>query len=267
MGYREMAKKIDVAIMNPPYNRTLHLQILENVIPIADKVVNISPANWFAKHNRWKQAFIKYNTSVVGKPCNITYIEHREANDIFGLGNPIERLAILLYDNKNAAKIDLLKEEFSSNIEFSIFNKVLSPRTEKVGWLNGDNMVEPKNTTMQYTQPVNIWHGGKNCYDAALGVTKNQQKGKILCQAQFATQQELDNFRNSMKTKFMNWYYYSIVVPGDYKIANHMFRMKDYTQPWDDKRFCEYFDITGYIDDEHAAPGSEWEIILNTMHE
>ena len=43
--------------------------------------------------------------------------------------------------------------------------------------------------------------------------------------------------------------------------------MVDYTQPWDDKRFCEYFGITGYIDDEHAEPGSEWETILNTMKE
>ena len=257
--------KFDVAIMmNQPNDGNLHLKILEKVIPIADKVVNISPSTWFAKHNRWKSAFIKYNASVVGKPTNISYVEHRQANDIFGLRNQTVRLAISLYDSKNTVKIDLLKEEFS-NIEFSVFDKVLSPRTEKVSWLNGDNMVEPKNTTMQYTQPVNIWHGGKNCYDAALGMTKNHQKGKILCQAQFLTQQELINFRNSMRTTFMNWYYYNIVVPGNYKLANHMFRMKDYTQPWDDKRFCNYFNITGYIDDEHATPNSEWEFILNTM--
>jgi hypothetical protein len=43
--------------------------------------------------------------------------------------------------------------------------------------------------------------------------------------------------------------------------------MGDYTQPWDDKRFCEFFGITGYIDDDNAEPGSEWEIILNTMKE
>ena len=43
--------------------------------------------------------------------------------------------------------------------------------------------------------------------------------------------------------------------------------MQDYTQPWDDKRFCEYFGITGYISDTEAEPNSEWEIILNTMKE
>ena len=257
--------KFDIAIMNPPYDGNLHLKILEAVIPVADKVVNISPSTWFAKHNRWKQAFIKYNATVVGKPTDISYIEHRQANDIFGLANHIVSLAILLYDSKNTVKIDLLKEEFSSNIEFSIFNKVLSPRTEKMIWLNGNNIVAPKNTTLQYTQPVNMWRGGKNCYDAVLGMTKNHQKRKIKWQAQFMTQQELINFRNSMSTTFMNWYYYNIVVPADNKLHVSMFVMQDYTQPWDDKRFCKYFGITGYIDNEHAVPNSEWEFILNTM--
>jgi 16S rRNA G966 N2-methylase RsmD len=256
--------KFDIAIMNPPYDGNLHLKILKAIIPVADKVVNISPCTWFAKHNRWKPTFTKYNVSIVGKPCNITYIEHREANDVFNLGNQIERLAIMLYDNNNTAKIDLLKEEFT-NIEFDIFNKVLSPRTGKLVWRNGINIVEPRNTTLQFTQPVNIWRGGKNCYDAALGTSKNHQQGKIQFQAQFATQQELDNFRSSMKTKFMNWYYYNIVVPADYKLHVSMFVMQDYTQPWDDKRFCAHFGITGYIDDEHAVPNSEWEIILNTI--
>ena len=257
--------KFDIAIMmNQPRDGNLHLKILEAVIPIADKVVNISPCAWFAKHNRWKPTFTKYNASIVGKPCNITYIEHREANDVFNLGNHIERLAIMLYDNNNTAKIDLLKEEFT-NIEFSIFNKVLSPRTGKLIWRNGINIVEPRNTTLQFTQPVNIWRGGKNCYDAALGTSKNHQQGKIQFQAQFATQQELDNFRSSMKTKFMNWYYTNIVVPADYKLHVSMFVMQDYTQPWDNKRFCEYFGITGYIDDDNAVPNSEWETILNTI--
>src|SRR5574344_1788418 len=38
--------KFDVAIMNPPYDKNLHLKILEAVIPVAEKVVNISPVRW-----------------------------------------------------------------------------------------------------------------------------------------------------------------------------------------------------------------------------
>ena len=38
-GIRIMPK-FDVAIMNPPYDKNLHLKILEKVIPIADEVVD-----------------------------------------------------------------------------------------------------------------------------------------------------------------------------------------------------------------------------------
>ena len=113
---------------------------------------------------------------------------------------------------------------------------------------------------------ANIWP--EDCYvslNVVYKMSKNHQKGKIQWQAQFMTQQELINFRNSMSTTFMNWYYYNIVVPAYNKLHMSMFVMQDYTQPWDDKRFCAYFGITGYIDDDHAVPNSEWEIILNTM--
>ena len=43
--------------------------------------------------------------------------------------------------------------------------------------------------------------------------------------------------------------------------------LNDYTKPWTDKRLCKYFNITGYINDNKATPGSDWELILNTMEE
>ena len=55
---------------------------------------------------------------------------------------------------------------------------------------------------------------------------------------------EHNNFIDSLDTTFMNWYYYAFVVPGDYKIINYMFRMSDYSQPWDDARFYKFFNIT-----------------------
>ena len=63
----------------------------------------------------------------------------------------------------------------------------------------------------------------------------------------------------------MNWYHKNFIVPGDNKIVAYMFIMKNYTQPWTNKRFCDFFKITGFIDDEHAEPNSEWETILNSM--
>ena len=50
--------KFDVIIMNPPYSKNLHLDILENVIPCADKVINISPIFWLI------DKFVKFKTKV-----------------------------------------------------------------------------------------------------------------------------------------------------------------------------------------------------------
>lgn len=59
--------------------------------------------------------------------------------------------------------------------------------------------------------------------------------------------------------------YFAKLVRFNQRVPWQFVPYLDYTQPWDDKRFCDYFNITGYIDDEHAEPNSEWETILNTM--
>jgi hypothetical protein len=256
--------KFDVAIMNPPYDGNLHLKILEKVIPIAEKVVNISPDTWCAKHNRWKNIFQNYKNKAVAKPVEYEHIKHREANDIFGLGNQIESLGIMVYDETNDNKIDLTKVGFSEK-EFNLYNKIMSDKEGKLIWRNGINIVEPSNSYKKFVQPVNIWHGGNTCYEAALGESRNHKKGKFQWQAEFDANNELQNFQNSFKTKFMEWYYKFIVIPSYCKLHMSMFVMSNYSQPWDDKRFCEYFGITGYISDTEAEPNSEWEIILNTM--
>ena len=56
--YMKPSKKIDFIMMNPPYNKDLHLKFLEKTIEIADIVVNISPHDWltnkFAKTEKSK---------------------------------------------------------------------------------------------------------------------------------------------------------------------------------------------------------------------
>lgn len=40
-------RHFELTITNPPYNGDLHLQILDELIKISNKVVCIHPANWF----------------------------------------------------------------------------------------------------------------------------------------------------------------------------------------------------------------------------
>ena len=86
------------------------------------------------------------------------------------------------------------------------------------------------------------------------------------CHFEFATEDELRNFYDALQTKFFR-YIFTVSLVDVHVHPEFYPYMQDYTQSWTDKRFCEYFGITGYIDDEHAEPNSEWEIILNTMKE
>ena len=69
--------KFDVAIMNPPYDGNLHLKILEKVISVADKVVNISPIRWLqdplAKYKK-NSDYNKFENSISKKIDDIEIV-------------------------------------------------------------------------------------------------------------------------------------------------------------------------------------------------
>ena len=244
--------KFDCIIMNPPYRKNLHLKILAEAIKrLKDEksvCVNLSPVTWADKRNichpkgEWRK---KLN----GKINSLDFIEHRNANDMFGTGNAIEDLAITTY--KNNGTFDIINYGFTSQLEASLFKKInifrkdgtiftLSQATGKsvYGSGNGKNVIRKK-----YDVPIYKWHGGKTCSEAVLN-TKVSDVEKCAVTFRFNSENERINFINSLDTTFMNWYYKMFIVPGDCKIVGYMFRMEDYTEPWTDERFYKFFNIT-----------------------
>ena len=244
--------KFDCIIMNPPYKRNLHLKILAEAIKHLkdDKstCVNLSPITWAGKHNIC-QPKGEWRKKLNGKINSLDFIEHRNANDIFGTGNAIEDLAITTY--KNNGTFDIINYGFASQLEASLFKKInifrkdgtiftLSQATGKsvYGSGNGKNVIRKK-----YDVPIYTWHGGKTCSEAVLN-TKVSDVENCAATFRFNSENERINFINSLDTTFMNWYYKMFIVPGDCKLAAYMFRMEDYTQPWTDERFYKFFNIT-----------------------
>ena len=84
-----MEKKIDVVIMNPPYNRTLHLKILDAVIPVADKVINISPVRWLqdqvAKYKPKQNNLQEKYKNILSALESLTIIPASESNNLFNI--------------------------------------------------------------------------------------------------------------------------------------------------------------------------------------
>jgi hypothetical protein len=265
--------KFDIAIMNPPYDGNLHLKILEAVIPVADKVVNISPSNCYTC-NRLKFStdipmYYKFVKTIFSHCKSVDKISASSASEIFSIAQGTD-LAISIYDNtytdKNYVADKFLKYD-NKKLEKSICDKIFK-KCQDSHWETfkgvGDYIL---NTSHVHGNVGNKDFTNLLCmkYDDALKVKKTPD-GRS-CQFRFTTEEERKNFYNAyMNSKVIHWWNLQwknqIIL-----VLKYIPYMSDYTQPWDDKRFCEYFGITGYISDTEAEPNSEWEIILNTMKE
>ena len=283
--------KFDVAIMNPPYDGNLHLKILEKVIPVADKVVNISPVSQLVNcvntfkdgKNDTKKYFAGIGKHL--KSCGkIFSIE--EALQIFTGARITNPLAIQVYEisynsieecervnSHNGMKAIVKKVyDYSHDVD-NIENHLESNKKDgyriKFGRIGGGTWTAFRPHTLDAFKEV-IYDGlltdGRPHWQMC-SVNQYTKKTEELPESlPFTTKAEAQNFIDSYNTKFLK------TCLGFLHVDMHIHPeylpyMPDYTQPWTDKRFCEYFGITGYIDDEHAEPDSEWETILNTMKE
>lgn len=95
---------------------------------------------------------------------------------------------------------------------------------------------------------------------------KNQHSkttSDLTCSIRFDHEVDARNFLESTATVFYKYIHHHLII-GQGAVSNdRLLWMQDYSQPWTDERFCEFFNITGYIDDNTAEPGSEWEMILD----
>ena len=283
--------KFDVAIMNPPYDGNLHLKILEKVIPVADKVVNISPVSQLVNcvntfkdgKNDTKKYFAGIGKHL--KSCGkIFSIE--EALQIFTGARITNPLAIQVYEisynsieecervnSHNGMKAIVKKVyDYSHDVD-NIENHLESNKKDgyriKFGRIGGGTWTAFRPHTLDAFKEV-IYDGlltdGRPHWQMC-SVNQYTKKTEELPESlPFTTKAEAQNFIDSYNTKFLK------TCLGFLHVDMHIHPeylpyMPDYTQPWTDKRFCEFFNITGYIDNEHAEPNSEWETILNTMKE
>ena len=259
--------KFDVAIMNPPYDGNLHLKILEKVIPVADKVVNISPIRWLqdplAKYKPKKDNLPEKYKNILSALESLTIIPASDANKLFNIN--WGDLGIYVIDKNCKNPYQIIEHPGVKIVDKIQFNKSCSLR---------DVMRNEKGIYFcpitHAMRAVNCAHGYTILFTdngpyAKSGWTKDA--GNNYHFINLNSKNEVDNFKKYVTTKSVRFICKLVALGGMGGQNNLIPYMPDYTQPWTDKRFCEYFGITGYIDDDHAEPNSEWEIILKTMEQ
>lgn len=250
--------KFDYIIMNPPYNgkTNIELKILDKVRSHANKIVSLQPAVWMKKNminkqkSSWKKVF-------QGSIESIDIIDHRKSNDLFGLGNKIEELGIFYLTEDG--HLDLEHFDFDSETEYNLYKKVnVTKKALTFGSCAGNKYGQcgyKLKDMSNYRHPHDLgvwgWHGGKTCQEAVVDTT-SEVPSQVLY---FNSDEERDNFIKSLDTTFIEWYYHTFIIPGDYKIFAYMWRVrpdseiythpgkKGYEEAWTNEDYYHLFNL------------------------
>lgn len=243
--FEKMGMKFDVAIMNPPYDRNLHLKILEAVIPHAEKVVNISPVRWlqdpFAPYST-RSDYCKFEDSISKKIESLDVIPADKARELFD-ANMAMNLGIYVcgnggyeYQHNDSLITKIVEKTMSNNwMPFGPKNYYKGNIEKKNFALNVAGFGDPimcKTYASQLTAHLvsedNAMHGGGS-----------KRGGRF----EFDTEEERKNFYDCYTHPFMLWH------AKLWKVDQSTYDDKvpyfdDYTHPWKLKDFFAWFELT-----------------------
>lgn len=244
--------KFDAVIMNPPYDKNLHITILNAVKPFAYNIINISPIGKM-------QYALAFNEELPVKNMAIDRISMDDANKIFPSAEIREDLGIW-YNGKCSTSIVpnyTLVRKLITKLQ-SYNTGLISTKFEKI----------IGNYPVKFVYGATIaGHGGhgKACY-RIISTNDNTAFSKNptghVRYINVKNEQEQKDLQKIYNLTFLRFCYY-IIERGNtpYKW------LPIFDNTYNNKKFCNEFEITGYIDDKHAELDSEWEIMLNTMKE
>ena len=273
--------KFDCIIMNPPYERNLHLKILAEAIKhLKDeksKVVNLSPVRWLqdplAKYK--KHCDLKHFEESVAKHIeNLEIITSDVSNIMFNAGI-MSDLGIYVC---NSYTYNEYKKYFTNNIIDKIFTKqtnmfanVLEYK-KRNGWRWQISELQPINAQggakgtygwyrrfciFNHLRSTVYFDGQSNGKDWTIftsGVS-NDESGKALIpwSIKFNTEIEAINCENSTKTTLYKYYILNIksdqhtpfkYIPFLGEVINPRTGKKGYEGEWTDSDFYTFFGIT-----------------------
>ena len=258
----------DHIIMNPPYNKNLHLKILSEAMKHSDDVVNLSPIRWlqdplaeYKKNSDWK----KFESVRKGIET-LDVVPMVEATQLFNSAAFSMDLGIYHITKSggwtscfNNSIIDKVVEHSDKTI-----SDVIS-ENEDYGWrvrikkLMPIPSNRPNGTALEYTNTYLChqsldWvykngfnkegvHWSENKLAGAGGPKSYTKEDRLPYSIMFNTEEEAYNFQAYTKTKFFKYIYSKMKIDQNVPLKYLPF-MPTYIHPWTDEMLYEYFDLT-----------------------
>ena len=274
----EKNMKFDAAILNPPYDGSLHLEILSEVKKhVVGTICNISPIRWLldplgpykknSDYNKFEYLISKYIKE-------LTIIKAADAHKLFNAEMPFD-LAIYVLDNSGGFNYinfthNFVVDRFLEKQKFIVLDENLKDgirvKIPKIVTGGCGHDIKTKRNLGKLLWFNNGLKDNKPWYNFYQKNQNTKLTDTIPLSIKFNTIVEAENFINSFNTIFAQYFNSKILTNASISYKQYLW-VENYLLPWTNKRFCEYFNITGYISDTEAEPGSEWEIILNEMKE
>lgn len=237
--------KFDLIVGNPPYDRSLHLKILEHLLEFAKEIVWISPVRWLqdplAKYKKTSD-LLKYKNTILTKLKEVEVVIAKDAVKLFDNYDFDNDLAIYHLDAESTEVFDTRK--LYHNVWF--LDKVVERTVNEIDsvydyWLDKNSL----DLTIPFVRMTALIGSRTHKYklfpkqhDTAFA--KNAKKVGGL---NFDTQEEAENFFNYMQTDFIK--FLGITIKRDVHVPlTFIPYMNDYTRPWTDKDLFELFNIT-----------------------
>ena len=279
-------KRFSFCVMNPPYDKSLHLKFLEKVIEVTDKVVTVQPVRWIidplAEQNK-NSNYNKYNKSISEHIEDLEVLSQKYTDALFGIQfntkigiytcstnggfdynsvrdmKHIELLNKVLKKSKNIPNIILYKDSQKDNFV-------------PVCLLAGHIAVNEYGAGIGFARPRYEYFINNKCQSRRFfGQTPSQCKSYNLktfdtvCVVEFNTKEETKNFYKYITSSVFDYFVKKNASDGHIN-PKYLPFVDNYKHEWSNKELCKYFNIDGFVSDTEGKKGSEWEKILTTIN-
>lgn len=245
--------KFDHIIMNPPYDKNLHLKILREAMKYSDDIVNLSPIRWLqdplAEYK--KNSDFKNFEDIRKRIETLDVLTAKESQNLFGNVMNMD-LGIYKITDKGGFDSRSLINPICLKLKNNTFGHF--DYNMKDGWrvristISGGKSGGSGNRNFTlYSQKLLAFYDGKKDNKWWHEYYNKNQYSKtteeITTSLKFNSEEECNNFIDVMtKTKLGRYYYHIMSI--DVHVYAHSFIKLDYTHAWTDEDLYKYFDLT-----------------------
>lgn len=244
-------------IMNPPYNKNLHLKILRKIMQHSDEIVNLSPIRWLqdplAEYK--KNSDFKTFEDVRKRIETLDVVPMKDAIKQFNTDIPTDLgiYHITLQGGWNSTS-------FLNKTVIKVLNKIREnvrnfDVNQKDGWRvrisvicggrNGGGGAGRKSSLV--TQKLIGYKDGmkdeKPWYEHYMKNQYSKTTSEIPYSIKFDTEEEMNNFLDVQNSNLGRWFYDKMVVDVNINNTNFLW-LPTYKHEWTDKDLYDFFELT-----------------------